>query len=114
MYGGREGAGQYFDDVSVLSLPSFIWIQVYQNNSPRFSHTCHLVGSRTLLTVGGLESIEQIEKSPNNTDGLLPCDWEIKGVGVLNISSIHWGSAYDAEAPSHEVPTQVFSTIGGR
>lgn len=75
---------------------------------------CHLVGSRTLLTVGGLESIEEIETSPNNTDGLLPCDWEIKGVGVLEISSIHWGSAHNAESPAYEVPAQVFSTIGGR
>jgi hypothetical protein len=28
MYGGRLGSREYYDDVHVLSLPSFIWTKV--------------------------------------------------------------------------------------
>ncbi|KAL8735875.1 MAG: hypothetical protein Q9181_002653 [Wetmoreana brouardii] len=110
MYGGRDSS-HYFDDVWVLSLPSFTWIQVFAGTSPRFAHTCHLVGKRTLLTVGGVASLTQKWGHPDNT--LPPCDWETKGVGVLDLTSITWGSAYDAHAAAYGVPEKVLATIGG-
>lgn len=111
MYGGRNTSGFYFDDVWVLSLPSFTWTQVFTGGSPIFGHTCHLVGTRTALSVGGVMSGSQAEGLGN--PGSLGCDWKVKSVGVLDISDIIWGSVYDAHAPPYEVPSKVVSTIGG-
>ena len=84
---------------------------MYSGMSPRFGHTCHMVGNRTLLTVGGLRSISE---SYGETDANSPkCDWESKSVGVLDASEITWGSVYDVHAPAYEVPQKVISTIGG-
>ncbi|KAL9103417.1 MAG: hypothetical protein Q9163_001519 [Psora crenata] len=107
MYGGRSSNGTgdiFYDDIWVLSIPSFTWTKIYQGISPRYGHTCHRVGARTMITVGG---------ASNNRYDELPCDWEVKGVGVFDISKAIWGSVYDADAPTYTVPAQVTATIGG-
>lgn len=113
MYGGRDGANppNYFDEIWVLSLPSFTWTKVYSGISPRFSHTCHLVGNRTMLTVGGVAAASQIQGFYSANPPT--CDWEMKGVGVYDVSDLVWGSVYNATAPAYEVPDLVISTIGG-
>ncbi|KAL9600538.1 MAG: hypothetical protein Q9179_003180 [Wetmoreana sp. 5 TL-2023] len=110
MYGGRDSF-RYFDDVWVLSLPSFTWTQVFTGLNPRFAHTCHLVGKRTLLTVGGVASVPQKWGHPDTN--VSPCDWETKGVGVLDLTTITWGSVYNAHAAAYGVPEKVLATIGG-
>ena len=112
MYGGRDGASRYFDEIWVLSLPSFTWTKIFSGISPRFGHTCHLVGNRTLLTVGGVSSIKQKSGQADTNAG--PCDWESKGLAVMDLTDITWGSVYDAHAPAYGVPAQVIATIGGR
>ncbi|KAF7939014.1 uncharacterized protein EAE98_001350 [Botrytis deweyae] len=57
LYGGQDGGSVSYDDVFVLSLPSFTWIKVYESvpGSPRFGHTCHLVGLKRsihLIVIG--------------------------------------------------------------
>lgn len=111
MYGGRNTSDHYFDDIWVLSLPSFTWTEVYSGNSPRFGHTCHLVSNRTLLTVGGTASLGQTKGVGDSS--ALECDWEVKSVGILDLSDIVWGSVYDANAPAYKVPQKVVSIIGG-
>lgn len=112
MYGGRDASSNYFDEVWVLSLPSFTWTQVFKGISPRFAHNCHLAGNRTLLTVGGVASITQKSGQPDKNCG--PCDWETKGLGVMDLTDITWGSVYDAQAPAYGVPDNVIAAIGGR
>ena len=114
MYGGRDGADppNYFDDIWVLSIPSFTWTKIYAGVSPRFAHTCHLVGNRTMLTVGGLRDASQMEALSSSV--VEPCDWEVKGVGVYDISDLIWGSVFNPNTPAYEVPDAVVSTIGGR
>lgn len=105
MYGGRGMNGttnEFYDEIWVLSLPSFTWIRIYQGSSPRYGHTCHRVGTRTMLTVGGAE---------NSKLNQAPCDWETKGVGVFDMSAVAWGSVYDANAPDYTVPKLVASKI---
>lgn len=65
-----------------------------------------------MLTVGGVVAASQMQGlySP----GVQPCDWEVKGVGVYDISDLVWGSVFDANAPAYEVPDAVVTTIGGR
>ncbi|KAI9760283.1 MAG: hypothetical protein M1840_002574 [Geoglossum simile] len=100
LYGGRNDT-VIFDQIYVLSLPSFKWI--FEGTSPRFGMTCHLMGERQLITVGGYSSM-------NLTSG---CDWEDKGVGVYDLSTLLWGSRFLADAGDYTVPTPVVSAIGG-
>ena len=103
VYGGRANRKPYFDDVHILSLPSFKWTKVYEGDSPRFAHTCHRVGSRTMLTVGGVPSFDHLEG----------CDTQRKGINVFDMSSVTWGSVYNASAGPYTVPTLVVANIGG-
>ena len=111
MYGGRDADNNYFGEIWILSLPSFTWTQVYSGQSPRCSHTCHLAGTRTMLTIGGVASETEFQGLPGIS--VTPCDWEVRSIGVLDISNITWGSVYSAEAPPYYVPDQVVSAIGG-
>ena len=114
MYGDRDGADppNYFDEIWVLSLPSFTWTKIYTGISPRSAHTCYVVGNRTMLTVGGVAAASQMQGLYSSD--LSQCDWEIKGVGVYDISDSLWGSVFNSETPAYEVSDAVVSTIGGR
>lgn len=74
-------------------LPSFTWTKVYQGESPRFGHTCHRVGDRTMITVGG---------AANDDWHDAPCDWQ-----TFDMSDLVWGSVYDASAPAYAVPAPI-------
>lgn len=104
LYGGRGIREKYFDDVHILSLPSFTWTKVYEGVDSRFAHTCHRVGSKIMLTVGGSRSFQFQEG---------PCDYQRKGVHVFDMSSLTWGSVYNATAGSYTVPELVVANIGG-
>jgi hypothetical protein len=65
--------------------------------------TCHLVGNRQLLSVGGF-STYNLSTS---------CDWQDKGVNVYDMSQLIWGSLYNAYADNYVVPDQVIREIGG-
>lgn len=104
MYGGRSN-GTIFDDIYVLSIPSFTWVKVFVGEDARWSVTCHFIPPRQMITVGGGGKSNDI-----STD----CDWEQKSLAVLDLSTIGWGSIYDADAPLYEVPDAVVKIIGGR
>ncbi|ORY13046.1 hypothetical protein BCR34DRAFT_600168 [Clohesyomyces aquaticus] len=103
LYGGhdpRENDTAY-DDLYVLSMPSFIWTAVFLDGAtPRWGHNCHRVNNRQLVTVGG-----------NVTN--LPCDWEAKGVAFLDMTTITWGSVFLTNTTAYEVPLEIYSKIGG-
>ncbi len=103
MYGGRDGLNTYYDEVWILSLPSFVWVQIYSGTSPRYSQTCHVLGNRQMVIVGG-----------SDTSNLLSgCDWLTKGVGVMDMSEITWGSTFDPNANPYTVPDEIVKVIGG-
>ncbi|MCJ1270815.1 hypothetical protein MMC22_010712 [Lobaria immixta] len=104
LYGGRGANQKIFDDMYVLSLPSFTWTKLYEGTSPRFGHTCHQVGIRTLLTVGGIVNFNLTGQD---------CDWEYRGVGVMDISTLTWGSVFNPNPDPYEVPALVYGNIGG-
>lgn len=107
MYGGRSWDGKdnvVYDDIYILSIPSFTWTKVYQGSSDLYAHNCHRANANTMITVGGARNF--------NYDRL-PCDWKLKGVGVLDLSEITWGSVYDASDNEYKVPSRVVTTIGG-
>lgn len=104
VYGGQASSTDLFDDIYVLSLPSFIWTKVYEASIPipRYGHTCHLVGRRQMLTVGG-----------SGSTAFNSCDWETKGVAIYDMTDLVWGSEFDYYAPDYGVPALVTANIGG-
>ena len=103
LYGGKS-AGSIFDDIYVLSIPSFTWVKVFVGEDARWSVTCHFVAPRQMITIGGGGKSDNI-----TTD----CDWEQKSLAVLDLSTIEWGSTYDADAAAFQVSEAVIKEIGG-
>ncbi|KAI0869708.1 hypothetical protein GGS24DRAFT_511673 [Hypoxylon argillaceum] len=104
LYGGWDPIKRVdFDDIWVLTIPSFTWIKVYEGKLPRWGHTCHVVGQRQMLTVGGTNSTSY----PTN------CDWEWMGVAVLDLSTMAWGSIFDRNKPAYQVHPMISDIIGG-
>lgn len=104
VYAGQGPNGTVYDDIYVLSIPSFTWTKVFQGSSPRFGHTCHQIEDQ-MITVGGKDS--------SNLDKQLPCDWEVAGIGIFNMSSLQWGSTFKSEehAGPYSVPNKVLEQI---
>lgn len=93
-----------YDDVAILSVPSFTWTTLFDNGgAPRIGHNCHRVGKRQMVTVGG-----------NVTS--LACDWELKGVAFLELSTAKWGSVFYSNITDtdYDVPNQLLSATGGK
>ena len=103
LYGGIDPiTNTAFDDVLILTIPSFTWTNVWPiGEAPRWGHNCHVAGKRQMITVGG-----------NNTNGLT-CDWEVKGVAVWELTSLTWGSVFLNNLTEFQVPQKVLSTTGG-
>jgi Kelch motif len=104
IYGGRNPANDIiYDDMYALSMPSFIWTHTFDGDGHRYGHTCHLVGNRQLLSVGGQTS----------TNMTAECDWELDGVAIMDLSTTTWGSTYNPNAAPYTVTQRIVSSIGG-
>lgn len=105
MYGGWDPtqSEKYFDEIWVLTLPSFTWIQVYNGTAPRFRHTCHALGSGQAITVGG----------QRYADWSRECDWEYKSVAIYNLNQEQWGSIWNPDLPEYQVPSSISKVVGG-
>jgi hypothetical protein len=103
LYGGIDPiTNTGYDDVLILTIPSFTWTNVWPiGEAPRWGHKCHVAGKRQMITVGG-----------NNTNGLT-CDWEVKGVAVWELTTLTWGSVFSTNLSSFQVPDKVLSVTGG-
>ena len=68
-----------------------------------------------MFSVGGVQSPAQMQGLAEA--GGEPCDYQIQGLGWLDMSTITWGGkpagGYNAITPAYEVPMQVVSVIGG-
>lgn len=86
VYAGQGPNGTVYDDVYVLSIPSFTWTLVFgPAENYRFGHTCHQVGDQ-MVTVGGQKYTDYNQQ--------LPCDWETKGLAIFNMSNAQWGDVF--------------------
>ncbi|KIW44883.1 uncharacterized protein PV06_03321 [Exophiala oligosperma] len=103
LYGGTSES-TIFDDIYVLSLPSFTWVKVFTGQDACWSVTCHFLARRQMITVGGGGKSSNISHD---------CNWEQKSLAVLDLSTISWGSVFDANAGQYDVPDDVVAAIGG-
>ena len=91
------------DEVYVLSLPSFVWFKAnYTSSDPREGHTCHVVGNRQMLSVGGLDpSASDHSAAINETDPF----WQ--GIKVFDLTAMQWTNYYNATAAPYLAPSVV-------
>jgi hypothetical protein len=104
-YGGYDGLNRrddFYDDVWVLSLPSFKWIRLSEGEvgHARAGHRCFTPYPDQMMVIGGfrpshLDCLEQVIVTFNMTSGL-------------------WMESYDpASDKAYGVPEMVYSEIGG-
>ncbi len=99
MYGGQNliPAGQQtqYDDVWILTIPSFTWIQVDTSNQSvppaRAGHTCNAWNAQ-MVVVGGYVGTQ------------LECD--TPGIYVFNMSSLEWQNNYIALSGANDLNQQ--------
>jgi hypothetical protein len=81
----------------VLSIPSFTWYEAnYTPTDARSVHTCHVVGSRQMLVVGGFEA--DVGYGYNTKDAFP------QGLGIFDLTDMQWKDQYDADAESYVTP----------
>ena len=89
---GAQGA------VYVLTLPAFHWLRtgdtpLYRRNL----HSCNVVGSRQMVSVGGKVNMAVGE------DKMIPDPWP-QGLGIFDMSAMEWKANYDPEAKAYVSP----------
>lgn len=91
------------DEVYILSLPSFVWFKAnYTSSDPREGHTCHVVGNRQMLSIGGLNpSAASHTAAINETDPF----WE--GMKVFDLTAMQWTNYFNATAAPYLAPSVV-------
>lgn len=108
-YGGFDGINvksAFYDEVWVLSLPSFIWTRLHNGTSThgRAGHKCFLPYPDQMMIVGGYTPL---------SEDTLTC-LEDGPVIFFNISSGDWMNSYDpTKHEPYGVPTVVQSVLGG-
>lgn len=103
--GNNQVTNTFYDDVYVLSLPSFTWTNLYNSSSGRYGHTCHRVNNRQTFVVGGSTWYQFTEGG---------CDFESHGIGILDITDITYPTTYTPTDAEYQLPGALVSTIGGR
>jgi hypothetical protein len=106
-YGGYDGINYkepYYDDVWVLSLPSFTWVQLNEGkaNHGRAGHKCFAPYPDQMMIFGGY--------TPTDSNLCL----EDGPVVLFNMTSGDWLDSYDpTQYGEYGVPDKVFKAIGG-
>jgi Kelch motif len=102
IYGGQDvydaAPRPQYNDVWILALPSFTWIEVGEmNGNPagRSGHTCHAIGGQMVVIGGYLGA--------NTT-----CD--TPGIYVFDMSNLDWTSSFNI-GNSYSVPQIVESAV---
>jgi len=117
MYGGYDPTKSIvYDDVYVLSVPSFTWTKVASGGVPRFGHTCNTAAKRQMLVVGGAHdaNMHGVETTGNLPDmANVTCRREDE-VSIFDLSTLTWGTFFNATAPDYQVPDKVAKVIGGK
>ncbi|KAM3493764.1 hypothetical protein MY3957_003024 [Beauveria namnaoensis] len=108
-YGGFDGvhsSKDFYDDVWILSLPSFTWTKISEGKAShaRAGHKCFLPYPDQMMVIGGYTPL---------SGTTLTC-LEDGPISMLNITSGEWMEQYDpAKYGVYGVHQKVQATIGG-
>ena len=110
-FDGQKGVG-VIDDVYVLTMPAFRWIQVTSeansdlNPTNTRRHLCHTYQDRQMIVLGG----DSTDTSQNEICG---CNSNYPPLRLLDTSTYSWQTTFPVSNSSYEVPAQVYSVVGG-
>jgi len=105
MYAGCNGnlgtAAIPYDEVYVLSLPSFNWFKAdYLAANPRHALTCESVGGGQIVTIGGLNTTtngpDDLYKDVFNT-----ADQFTQGLAIFDLNTMAWKNSYSSKQTSY-------------
>lgn len=113
LYGGL-GMPNYtsgYDDVYILSMPSFTWIKMYPNNTaeqyPHHSLTCNVIDGSQMIITGGEFPLDQTSCDAPTQFGAHGLD-----MGEQNPDRSPW-FLYRPNITSYVVPDVITNVIGG-
>lgn len=110
-YGGYDGIHvkePFYDDVWVLSLPSFTWTQINNgtDSHARAGHKCFTPYPDQLMIIGGYPPLTGTSSNPKCLEG--------GPVAMFNLTSGEWMDSYDpTKFGDYGVPEKVQAAIGG-
>ena len=125
MYGGADfssSSTRFFEEVWVLSIPSFLWIAVNDtNNRGRdaggqsdgpMGHTCTIWQEDRMIVVGGFypRSLATIYQNGNDIN---ICDPTHSPIRLLDTSTYSWQTQFISNTTDYRVPPVVYHVIGG-
>ena len=96
-YNGTLGSGaEQYDELWILTIFAFKWILAsVRHTASRIGHTCHVVGGRQVLTIGGVNpSYGDVWSAPDYNN--------IQGLGTFDLSALTWQEAYVSDVPPYE------------
>lgn len=109
--------GKANEDVFVLSLPSFQWVNVSSSSNPeialnnpvgRYFASCGMYRDRQMIVLGGLVDYGSKNENANSCND----DWP--SVRALDVSTFSWMRDWEPNPQPYTVPSQVTKIIGGR
>ena len=74
--------------------------QVYNGTRPNFGATCHLVGTKQLLRLGG------VDQTPREKCGRTK-------ISLFDLTNLKWTPNYVKDGVDYRVPKAVYEWIGG-
>lgn len=116
MYGGYDLVGNItYEDVYILSIPSFQWINATSshssgsaNNVGRYDHTCSIYADRYMMVLGGVVG-------PGNSSlNTHSCNCSYPAIRVFDTSNLTWLQQWSNTPEPYTVPKPVYNLIGGR
>ncbi len=103
-----DGIG--FDDVYILSIPSFTWIKWYPSDNstgnPHGWSTCNVIDGAQMIIIGGTFPVSQ-ECDAQGVQGTHNLD-----LGKQNNESAMWHT-FQPNVTAYVVPTEIVAKIGG-
>ncbi|KAL9062554.1 MAG: hypothetical protein Q9157_008822 [Trypethelium eluteriae] len=112
LYGGQghQNGDVAFDDVYILTLPSFQWIKWYPTTPgpgrPHYDLTCNVIDGTQMLIIGGTFPLDNQCDAPN-----------VYGTHNLNLGkngpqNAQWDLFYP-NITQYDVPSEIISVVGG-
>ncbi|KAH7133657.1 hypothetical protein EDB81DRAFT_109554 [Dactylonectria macrodidyma] len=119
MFGGQDlpfGNQTQYNDMYILTIPSFTWIKVDQNDqdtpSPRAGHSCVMYDGQ-ILTVGGTSKDMKCDNPGVYVFDASVLQWKDKFSAAAHKADWHADNAVLAGSYGYIVPSAVQEVIGG-
>ncbi|KAK7430021.1 hypothetical protein QQZ08_003411 [Neonectria magnoliae] len=115
LYGGlgeAEGSSG-FDDIYVLSIPTFTWVKMYPADSnqtgdfPHHSLSCNVINEAQMIVHGGFFPLT------NDCDSEEQWGLHNMDLGRQNKDKSPW-ALYDPDKTKYVLPTDIISVVGGK